>query len=311
MVRLGFVTILLAAALAGPSTALRAGPLGQQPVFRTETDLVTIAVSAVDRRGNFVADLTADDFDVFEDGKPQTIKYFARGDGGAAPELHVGLLFDTSDSMGQDIQLARSAAIRFLNTLPDAKDMTVVDFDTEVRVAKYGQQDFARMVERIRSRKPQGLTALYDALGLYLDGAEENAGRTILVIFTDGGDTRSTIRLSDVVTLVRASHVTVYTVGFMENRTGGRRTEQRVQLTQIAAEAGGESFFPSTMEQVEKAYDRILQQIRAQYHLGFVSTNTRQDGTWRRVEVKVKRPDLKDLRLQGRKGYFAVYKKPG
>jgi len=301
MVRLAFVTILLGVALASPRA--------QQPVFRTGTDLVTFAVSATDRRSNFLTDLTADDFEVFEDDKPQAIKYFARGEGGAAPELHLGLLFDTSDSMGQDIQLARSAAIRFLNTLPDARDMTLVDFDTEVRVAKYGQQDFARMVERIRSRKPRGMTALYDALGLFLDGADENQGRTILVIFTDGGDTRSTIRLNDVVTLVRASHVTVYTVGFMDNQRGGRRGESRIQLTQIAAEAGGEAFFPSTMEQVEKAYDRILQQIRAQYHLGFVSTNTKQDGSWRKVEVKVKRPDLKDVRLQARKGYFAVYKK--
>jgi Ca-activated chloride channel homolog len=301
MVRLGFVTILLAAALARP--------LAQQPVFRTETDLVTFAVSVADRRGTFIADLTADDFEIAEDGKPQTVKYFARGEGGAAPELHVGLLFDTSESMGPDIPLARSAAIRFLNTLPDAKDMTVVDFDTEVRVAKYGQQDFARMVERIRSRKPKGMTALYDALGLYLDGAEENNGRTILVVFTDGGDTRSTIRLNDVVTLVRASHVTVYTVGFMEGQSGGGRAEHRMQLTQIADEAGGEAFFPTTMEQVEKAYDRILQQIRAQYHLGFVSTNTKQDGTWRKVDVKVKRPGLRDVRLQTRNGYFAVYKK--
>jgi Ca-activated chloride channel homolog len=301
MARLGFVTVLLAVALVRPSA--------QQPVFRAETDLVTFAVSASDRRGNFVADLSADDFEIHEDGQPQAIKYFARGEGGAAPELHVGLLFDTSDSMGQDIQLARSAAVRFLNTLPDAKDMTLVDFDTEVRLAKYGQQDFARMVERIRSRKPRGMTALYDALGLYLDGAEENGGRTILVIFTDGGDTRSTIRLNDVVTLVRASHVTVYTVGFMENQSGGARGEQRVRLTQIAAEAGGESFFPGTMEEVEKAYDRILQQIRSQYHLGFVSTNTKQDGSWRKVEVKMKQPNSRSVRLQSRKGYFAVYKK--
>ena len=303
MVRLGFVTILLGAALAHP--------LAQQPVFRAETDLVTFAVSAADRRGNFINDLIAADFEIFEDDKPQVIKYFARGEGGAAPALHIGLLFDTSESMGQDIQLARSAAIRFLNTLPEAQDMTLVDFDTEVRVAKYGQQDFARVVERIRTRKPRGMTALYDALGLYLDGADENQGRTILVVFTDGGDTRSAIRLNDVVTLVRASHVTVYTVGFMENQSGGRRGEHRVQLTQIAAEAGGESFFPSTMDQVEKAYDRILQQIRAQYHLGFVSTNAKPDGTWRKVEVKVKRPDLKDVKLQTRKGYFAVYKKEG
>ena len=73
--------------------------------------------------------------------------------------------------MGADIKLARSAAIKFLNTLNDAKDITLVDFDTEVRVAKFGQQDFPRLVERIRTRKPDGFTAMYDALGVYLDGA--------------------------------------------------------------------------------------------------------------------------------------------
>ena len=77
--------------------------------------------------------------------------------------------------MDADIKLARSAAVKFLNTLTDAKDMTLVDFDTEVRVAKYGQQDFPRLVERIRARKPDGFTAMYDALGVYLDGAAEAA----------------------------------------------------------------------------------------------------------------------------------------
>ena len=133
----------------------------QQPTFRVETDLVNFGVTVTDRRGTFLTDLTAEDFEIFEGGKKQTLKYFTRGDDtAAAPDLHVGLLFDTSGSMGEDIQLARSAAIRFLNTLTDAKDITLVDFDTEVRVSKFGQQDFPRLVERIRSRKPEGFTAM-------------------------------------------------------------------------------------------------------------------------------------------------------
>ena len=127
--------------------------------------------------------------------------------------------------MGEDIKLARSAAVRFLNTLSDAVDMTLVDFDTEVRVAKYGQQDFPRMVERIRSRKPDGWTAMYDALGVYLDGAAENDGRTILVLYTDGGDTRSAIAFGDVMTLVRASDVTIYAVGFLEHQSSSARVD--------------------------------------------------------------------------------------
>ena len=128
---------------------------GQQTTFRSGIDLVTVGVTVADKRGNYLTALTADDFDVLEDGHPQTIKLFARGeDAVSAPEMHVGLLFDTSDSMNDDIALSRSAAVRFLNTLSDAKDMTLVDFDTEVRIARYGQKDFPRMVERIRNRKP-------------------------------------------------------------------------------------------------------------------------------------------------------------
>lgn len=282
---------------------------GQQPTFRAGIDLVNFGVTISDRRGNYITDLSAEDFEIVEEGQRQTITYFAPGEEGAsAPELHAGLLFDTSGSMGEDIKLSRSAAIRFLNTLSDAKDMTLVDFDTEVRVAKYGQRDFPRMVERIRGRQPDGWTAMYDALGVYLDGASEDEGRTILVLYTDGGDTRSTIAFGDVMTLIRASDVTIYTIGFLQHQSSATRNEQRARLSQIADATGGQAFFPVTMKDVDAAYDKIVAQIRAQYSLGYSSTNTKQDGQWRRVEIKVKRPDLRDARIQTRKGYFAPYK---
>jgi VWFA-related protein len=285
--------------------ALRA----QEPTFRSGIDLVSFGVTVSDRRGNFITDLTADDFEIVEEGRRQTITSFARGDADASgPELHIGLLFDTSGSMGEDIKLSRSAAVKFLNTLSDARDITLVDFDTEVRVAKYGQRDFPRLVERIRGRRPDGFTALYDALGVYLDGAAEDEGRTILVMYTDGGDTRSTINLGDVMKLIRASDVTIYTVGFLEHQSSQTRVAQRASLFQIAEATGGQAFFPTAMKDVEMAYDKVVAQIRAQYSLGYSSTNTKQDGEWRKVEIKLKRADLKDVRLQSRKGYFAPYK---
>jgi Ca-activated chloride channel homolog len=282
---------------------------GPPPTFRAGTELVSFGVTVSDKRSNFITDLTLDEVEIFEDGKKQTIQYFSRGDESNAPELHVGLLFDTSGSMDADIKLSRSAAVKFLNTLSDAKDMTLVDFDTEVRVAKYGQLDFPRLVERIRNRKPGGFTAMYDALGVYLDSAAEATGRKILVLFTDGGDTRSTIRFGDVLTLVRASDVTVYSIGFLENQPSSVRSEQRLRLTQLAGESGGEAFFPYAMKQIEEAYDKILMQIRSQYSIGYTSTNTATDGSWRKVEIKVRRPNARDLRVQTRKGYFAPYRK--
>jgi Ca-activated chloride channel family protein len=281
----------------------------QQTVFRAETDLVSFGVTVVDRRGSFLTDLIGEHFEILEDGKPQTLKYFIRGDqADEAPELHLGLLFDTSGSMSADIATARTAAIKFLNALPEAKDITLVDFDSEVRLAKYGQQDFPRIVERIRSRKPDGYTAMYDALGQYVNGAGAEPGRKVLVLFSDGGDTRSALGFTDVMTLLRGSDVTVYPVGFMQNQSSSSRNLQRARLAQIAEESGGEAFFPLSMKEIEAAYERILIQVRAQYTLGYVSTNTAQDGRWRKVEIKVRRPDLKGVRLQTRKGYFGPYK---
>ena len=281
----------------------------QTPTFRTGIDLATFGVTIVDKKGEYLTDLNAEDFEIVEDGQKQTLKYFARGtDLESGPEMHVGLLFDTSGSMTEDIKLSRSAAVKFLNTLSEAKDMTLVDFDTEVRVAKYGQRDFPRMVERIRGRTPEGNTALYDAMGVYLDGASEDDGRKILVVYTDGGDTQSTISFGDVMTLLRASDATVYPVGFLEHSRG--HIEERAHLMQIAEATGGQAFFPTTMKDIEAAYDKVVAQIRAQYSLAYTSTNTKQDGAWRKVEIKVSRPDLKGTKILARRGYFAAYQEP-
>jgi len=290
---------------------LGAFPAGQTTPFRSGIDLATFGVTVTDRAGAYLSDLTEADFEVLEDGKPQAIRYFARGDssnGAFATELHLGLLFDTSGSMADDIALARTAAVRFLNTFQDAKDIALVDFASEVRIAKYGQGDFARMVERIRSRRPDGRTAMYDALGVYLDQASEDEGRTILVLYTDGGDTVSSISFGEIMTLVRASDVTMYVVGFLEHQSSSDRFTQRMRLTQLATTSGGEAFFPSSMKDVESAYGKVVSQIRAQYSLAFSSSNARQDGTWRKVEIRVTRPGFRGGRIQSRQGYFAPYK---
>jgi Ca-activated chloride channel homolog len=282
----------------------------QQPVFRAETDLVPVGVTVRDRAGTPITNLTQADFTVVEDGRAQTITYFSRGDQeNGAVETHVGLLLDTSGSMGADIDLARKAAVRFLNTIRDAVDMTLVDFDAEVRIARYTQQDFPRMVERIRSRRLGGETAFYDALGVYLDGAAEADGRTVLVIFTDGGDTRSSMAFKDIMNLLRATDVTVYAVGFLEHQSTSARGEQRLRLMQMAEETGGEAIFPLSMKEIEAAYDRVVAGIRAQYTLGYTSTNAARDGRWRRLEVKVAGAG-RDRRVLTRKGYFAPYVRP-
>jgi VWFA-related protein len=275
-----------------------------QVTFRSGVDLTTFAVTVTDRKGNIVTDLSRDDFEVIEDGKGQATEYFAHGDGETAPPMHLGLMVDASGSMQNDMKLAQGAAIKFLNMLPAAEDITLVDFDTQVRITQYPQRDFARLVERIRQRKADGWTALYDALGTYLDGADSQNGRKVLVMYTDGGDSRSSLTFAETMTLLKASNVTVYAIGLVEN-TGSARSQMQMTLRQLTEATGGQAFFPMAMKDVESAYDKVLAEIKGQYHLGYQSTNKAADGAWRKVEIRVKRPGLK---VRARKGYFGSYK---
>jgi Ca-activated chloride channel homolog len=278
--------------------------LSGQQVFRAGIELTTFGVTVTDRKGNIVTDLSQGDFEILEDGTPQAIRYFARGEGESSPAMHVGLMLDASGSMQADMKLAQGAAIKFLNMLPAAEDITLVDFDTQVRITRYPQRDFARLVERIRMRKPEGWTALYDALGTYLDGAGQQEGRTIMVMYTDGADSRSALSYADTLDLLKASQVTVYAIGLVDN-AGSARARLQMTLRQLAETTGGQAFFPTAMKDVEGAYEKVLAEINGQYHLGYVSSNTATDGGWRKVEIKLKRDGL---RVRSRKGYFGPYR---
>jgi Ca-activated chloride channel family protein len=297
----------LAVGAAGPQPERQ-----QLPVFRAGVDLVHLGVTVTDRKGTLVTALRAEDFELYEDGRKQTISYFAAGDatGGAGPPMHLGLMLDVSESMGEDIKFTRTAAIKFLNTLVDAVDITVVDFDTQIRVARYGQAEFARLIERIRQQKVTGWTALYDAIGVYLDGAAGQDGRKIMLLYTDGGDTRSVLALHELIDLLKASDVTVYAIGELEHQSSsGRAAAQRI-LRQIAETTGGQAFFPLSAKDLDTFYEKVLGEIRAQYTIGYQSTNDKTDGAWRKVEVRVVRHDAPGVRVRARGGYFAQYKKP-
>lgn len=296
--------------LAGLLVVAWTAALEAQRVFRSGIDLVHVAVTVLDRRGTPIKGLTADDFEVYEDGVRQQIRYFATGEDRELPPLHLGLLFDTSGSMSEDVALSRTAAVKFLNAVPRAEDVTLVDFATEVRVARYGPRDLPRLIERIRGRRPEGYTALYDAIGVYLDGAGEQDGEKVLVVYTDGGDTTSALSFSECLSLLRLSDVTLYGIGFLQHQPSSVRTAQELQLRQMAAATGGEAYFPLSADDLDKVYGRILDELIARYSVGYVSTNARADGAWRRLEVRVTRPDLKGARVRTRAGYYGPVKPP-
>ena len=292
-----FVALALAATFGIASS-------GQQPI-RVGVDLVHFAVVVTDRRGVPIGGLTLDDFEVLERGKPQQVKFFAAADAASAPPLHLGFLLDASGSMEADIRDVRSAAIKFLNQNDHAVDVTLVDFDTEVRVARYAADDYPRLIERIRMRKPGGYTAFYDALGVYLRGASTQDGQKILVAYTDGGDTRSSINAGEVSDLLKSSDVTMYALGYLQGHTTASRNSAQLELQRFSGMTGGQAFFPSSPKELDALYEKIRQEIAARYTLGYVSSDERSDGSWRPVEIKLKRPDLKGVKLRTRPGYFA------
>jgi len=286
-------------------TGLASG--AQQPTFRAGVDLVHFGVSVVDKQGKPVEGLTRDDFEVVEAGKKQSLQFFAAGSPGEAPPLHIGLLLDTSGSMANDLRDARASAVKFVNTLDHAADVTLVDFDTEVRVARFAPESYPRLVERIRARKPDGWTALYDAIGVYLNGAQQQDGQKVLVLYTDGGDTRSSITFREMLDLCKASDVTVYTIGYMAHQ-GSSRMQQRAELQRVADLTGGQAYFPGVAKDLDGVFEKIRAELAARYTLGYLSSDPRTDGAWRPVDIKLLRPDLKGARLRTRTGYFAPFR---
>jgi VWFA-related protein len=149
------------------------------------------------------------------------------------------------------------------------------------------------------------MTALYDAIGTYLDGAAALEGRKVMLVYTDGGDTTSALGRGELMDLLKASDVTVYAVGSPSGRPGSARTAQDQLLRQIAALTGGQAFFPQSIAELDAVYARVVREIRAQYTLGYTSTNAAADGRWRRIQVRLVSPDARERRVRTRPGYFA------
>lgn len=295
-------SLAVAAGIAATAMALTAA---QQPI-RVDVDLVHFAVVVTDRQGTPIRGLTADDFEVIERGERQQVSFFAAGDPAVAPPLRLAFLLDASGSMESDIGDVRTAAIKFLQHNEHAADVTLVDFDTEVSVTRFGVHDYPRLIERIRMRKSGGYTAFYDAIGVYLRGASSQTGQKVMVAYTDGVDTRSSTRAGDVADLLKGADVTMYALGYLQRQSGTAQRRAQMELQRFAAMTGGLAFFPSSLKELDGLYDRIQTEIAARYTLGYTSTDDRADGTWRPVQIRLTRADLKGARLRTRPGYFAA-----
>jgi Ca-activated chloride channel family protein len=306
--RLAFRTVVIAAlaSLAGLATSEdRQGP--PSAVFPSQLEEVHLTVSVRDATGRLVSNLKPEDFVVLENGRPQNVQLFARAvEPGQedALALDLGLLMDTSASMLQQLRLSQEAAVRFLESIPRARDLVTIFVDDDIRLSRYNSENQQGLFERIADAKGGGDTALYDAISVYLSRVQESSGRKVLVLFTDGEDTRSALGLGEVLELIRSSGVTIYPIAF----TGGfgpgstRALRSKSVLEQMAELTGGAVFTPRSSKDLSGIYTRILQELQAQYVLGYVSDDPARDGKFRRLKVDV---PGKGVRVRHRAGYFA------
>ncbi len=307
-----FLVSGLCAAQAPAGDRPKAPSTPKPPVFSVESEMVNMTVTVLDKDGNPVPHLEAQDFQVFEDGRPQRIEVFGRGQDGGLPidprtnqalVLDLGLLMDTSESMLKELKLSQEAAVRFLEAVPRARDLVTIFFDQDIQVSRYASENQQGLFERISALKGGGWTALYDAIAVYLSRCDDSGpGRKVLVLFTDGEDSRSTTSLGEVMKMVRGSRVTVYAVAFSQGLTQSRRTPAKAFLAGLAEMTGGEVFNPSSSRDLAAIYDKILQQLSAQYVVGFASDSAKRDGKFRRLKVELSEPEL---RVRHREGYQA------
>jgi Ca-activated chloride channel family protein len=282
------------------------------PVFRAGLDLVNVTVTVRDGKGGLVADLTADDFAVREDGRPQKVEIFAPA---ARPEerqelaLNLGMLFDTSESMRKDLKLSQESAIRFLDAIPRARDLLLIFFDRDIRISRYSSENQQGIFGRILEAKGEGFTALYDAIAVYVSRIAETPGRKVLVIFTDGDDTTSQVPPHEVQRLVRSTEVTIYPVAFPGAHRPNTADALRARsfLVSLAEASGGRVFQPAASRELAGIYQSILDELGTQYVLGYVSDNPKHDGKFHRITVELKRPGLK---VRHRPGYEAPKDEP-
>jgi Ca-activated chloride channel family protein len=299
LVLVAALTAAVAAAQPPRPSPAPSAPAGA--VFPVDLEEVHVSLSVRDSRGKLVTALTAADFELTEDGRPQTIQLFARAvddgqDSAAAREaltLDLGLLLDTSSSMLKELKLSQEAASRFLEAIPRARELYTIFFDEDIRVSRYDSENQQGLFDRIHAAKGGGNTALYDAIAVYLSRVQDGSGRKVLVLFTDGEDTRSALGFADVVKLVRSGRVTIYAIAF--GMTGGstaRTMRPRAVLEQLASMTGGQVFMPRSSRDLSGIYDKILEDLATQYVVGYVSDNPVRDGKLRKIKVTSRVPGL-------------------
>jgi Ca-activated chloride channel family protein len=273
-------------------------------------EFVPLTVTVTDRAGRYVPDLTAADFAVFEEGRPQVVSQFTAGHVPA----DVGFLIDTSGSMQSNLALAQEAACGLVRQLRDGDRGAVTSIASSVSIHQSMTPDLTQVHAALRSTSAAGNTALYDAVYIALRGYQQERSsevrRQVLVLLSDGVDTSSHVMFDEVLDLLRRIDVTIYVVSLANDPSvqASVRAQRAVfeagyALNTLARESGGRLFTPHTARELPIIYNAIAQELSNQYLLGYVPTMHGADGLFRHVSVGVLEPRVGMART--RAGYYA------
>ena len=279
----------------------------QRAAFRSTIDLVMLNVTVTGPGGRYVPNLSADDFQVYEDGRPQEIAFFAP----ANVPLSVSLVLDTSSSMDAQLEVSKQAALDFVARLRPGDVAEIVSFDSRVEVLQPMTSDRALLESAIRRMRASGSTALYNALYIVLrqldkvrPASSDEVRRQVVVVLSDGEDTSSLVTFDQLLDSAKRSQAVIYTVGLglEEQQLKTMRSEGEFGLRQLAQETGGRLFLAKRSTDLVDIYTQIAGELTNQYILGYLSNNVRADGAWRGVAVRLTRPNL---HARTRAGYYA------
>jgi Ca-activated chloride channel homolog len=304
MRRLACLILAIAlAAFAGAQTANQ-----RTPTFEVGIEVINLNVSVTDGRGRYVTDLEEKDFAVYEDGVRQELSLFTHEN----LPISLALLIDGSASMEEKLPTAQAAAVRFVKTLRPQDLAQVVLFNDRAQVLQDYTADQQLLESAIRRTVAAGPTALHNALYVTLKELQKQkkAGelrRRAVVLLSDGEDTASLVTDDQVLELARKTEINIYAISLRPNRPSDRDRVSFSQaahlLTALTRETGGQVHFPASLSELDAVYDRIAEELRTQYNLGYVSANNRKDGKWRRIVVRI--PEREDLQVRHKLGYFA------
>ena len=275
--------------------------------IRVDSTLVLIPVAVTDPMSRFVTGLERENFKVFEDKVEQEIAQFSSED----VPLSVGIVFDTSGSMGTKLQKSRQAVVQFMQTANPQDEFCLIQFSDRPEVV----QDFTKETEEIQNRlmftQAKGRTALLDAVYLALNQMKKahNPRRAILII-SDGGDNSSRYTEGEVMNAVREADVQIYAIGIFEAFGVRGRTLEELNgpglLSEIAEQTGGRHFAIENLVDLPDVAAKIGVELRNEYVLGYRPKNAARDGKYRQVLVRLaKTLGFPPLNAMFRMGYYA------